>query len=71
MFYHLRKRKIFSEEVATFYAAQVVLALEYLHSAMKIVYRDLKPENILLDEDGNLKLTDFGLATSKNYSYMI
>ena len=64
----MRKRKTFPEEVATFYAAQVILALEYLHSTMKIVYRDLKPENILLDEDGNLKLTDFGLATSENKS---
>jgi len=60
----LRKRKTFSEEIAMFYSAQVVLALEYLHSTLKIVYRDLKPENILLDEDGNIKLTDFGLATS-------
>lgn len=65
LFYHLRKSKSFSEEIAVFYSAQVVLALEYLHSYLKIVYRDLKPENILLDEEGNIKLTDFGLATSK------
>lgn len=37
------------------------MALGYLHEA-KILYRDLKPENIILDEDGYIKLGDFGLA---------
>ena len=41
--------------------AEVILALEYLHSK-KILYRDLKPENILVDERGHLRLTDFGLC---------
>jgi len=46
---------------ANFYACEIVLALEYLHSH-NIVYRDLKPENLLLDKDGHLKITDFGFA---------
>ncbi|KAL2523497.1 Serine/threonine-protein kinase WAG2 [Abeliophyllum distichum] len=44
-----------------FYAAEVLLALEYLH-AQGIVYRDLKPENILIREDGHIMLTDFDLC---------
>lgn len=47
--------------IANFYAAEIILALEYLHS-LSIVYRDLKPENLLIDRDGHLKITDFGFA---------
>lgn len=46
---------------ANFYAAEIVSALEYLHS-LQIVYRDLKPENLLINRDGHLKITDFGFA---------
>ncbi|XVE59534.1 hypothetical protein DITRI_Ditri05aG0053500 [Diplodiscus trichospermus] len=51
----------FSEQAARFYAAEVLLALEYLHM-LGIVYRDLKPENILVREDGLIMLTDFDLS---------
>lgn len=61
LFYLLRKNKKLPEEVAKFYAAEILLALEYLHSR-NIIYRDLKPENILLDKDGHIKLADFGLS---------
>lgn len=50
-----------SEEVVRVYAAEIVLALDYLHSR-EIVYRDVKPENIVLDGDGHIRVVDFGLA---------
>jgi len=61
LFQHLKNLEYFSEERARFYAAEILLALEFLHSK-KIVYRDLKPENVMLDSEGHIKLTDFGLA---------
>ena len=61
LFFHLKRSKQFSVDRARFYAAEILLALEYLHS-QGIVYRDLKAENILLDPSGHIKLTDFGLS---------
>ncbi len=61
LFFHLGKVGRFEEPRAKFYAAQITLALSYVHSC-NIIYRDLKPENVLLDEAGNIRLTDFGLS---------
>ncbi|KAI8808055.1 hypothetical protein BJ742DRAFT_289545 [Cladochytrium replicatum] len=52
---------VFDEDDARMYGAEVVLALEYLHSN-GITHRDLKPDNILLNEKGHIKLSDFGLS---------
>ncbi|KAE9335819.1 hypothetical protein PR003_g12821 [Phytophthora rubi] len=58
---HLERATRFSEEVAAFYAAELLLAVQQLHQH-GIVHRDLKPENVLLTEDGHLKLVDFGIS---------
>eukprot|EP01018_Ginkgo_biloba_P033059 Gb_00958 [translate_table: standard] len=59
---HRQTEKMFSESIIRFYAAEIVLALEHLHS-LGIVYRDLKPENILIQSNGHIMLTDFDLST--------
>ncbi|XP_053668320.1 putative serine/threonine-protein kinase PRKY [Anopheles marshallii] len=61
LFSYLRNAGRFDSGTANFYACEIVLALEYLHS-LSIVYRDLKPENLLLDREGHMKITDFGFA---------
>ncbi|XP_075486774.1 phototropin-2-like isoform X3 [Primulina tabacum] len=53
--------KILNEDSARFYAAEVVIGLEYLH-CLGIIYRDLKPENLLLQKDGHIVLADFDLS---------
>eukprot|EP00771_Trimastix_marina_P003883 gnl/Trimastix_PCT/595.p1 GENE.gnl/Trimastix_PCT/595~~gnl/Trimastix_PCT/595.p1 ORF type:complete len:494 (+),score=161.86 gnl/Trimastix_PCT/595:57-1484(+) len=61
IFFHLRRAGRFPEVLATFYIAEVICTLDYLHKH-DIIYRDLKPENIMLDPEGHIKITDFGLS---------
>lgn len=62
VFSYLRRARRFNEPTSQFYAAEIVLILEFLHDKQGVAYRDLKPENILIDADGHLKLVDFGFA---------
>jgi len=64
LFYHLRREAILSEATARFYCAELVLALEHLHTN-NVIHRDLKPENILISATGHVVLTDFGLAKER------
>ncbi|XP_076838683.1 rhodopsin kinase GRK1 [Brachyhypopomus gauderio] len=51
----------FDEPRACYYTAQIIQGLEHLHQK-RIIYRDLKPENVLLDNEGNVRISDLGLA---------
>ena len=62
VFSYLRRARRFNEATSQFYAAEIVLILEFLHEREGVAYRDLKPENILIDAEGHLKLVDFGFA---------
>jgi serum/glucocorticoid-regulated kinase 2 len=61
LYFHLSQWRRFPEVLARFFIAEVLCALEYLHS-VQVAYRDLKPENILLDAAGHVRLVDFGLS---------
>ena len=61
LLHHLKRFKRFKDDIAIFYAAEILIALEHLHQK-DIIYRDLKPENVLIGFDGHIKLTDFGLS---------
>mmetsp|Transcript_48780 Transcript_48780/g.62596 ORF Transcript_48780/g.62596 Transcript_48780/m.62596 type:complete len:702 (-) Transcript_48780:145-2250(-) len=61
LFFHLSRFRKFPEHVARFYAAELIVALDFLHKH-GVIYRDMKPENVLLDAEGHVKLGDFGLA---------
>ncbi|KAM7051006.1 G protein-coupled receptor kinase 3 isoform 2-T2 [Molossus nigricans] len=59
--YHLSQHGVFSETEMRFYATEIILGLEHMHTR-SVVYRDLKPANILLDEYGHVRISDLGLA---------
>ncbi|XP_074563934.1 3-phosphoinositide-dependent protein kinase 2-like [Curcuma longa] len=59
LFDQITRRGRLTENEAHFYAAEVIDALEYIHS-MGLIHRDIKPENLLLTSDGHIKIADFG-----------
>lgn len=61
MFSCIRRNERLPNNTSRFYAAEIVLAIRYLHS-LQVAHRDLKPENLLLDSEGHIKLSDFGFA---------
>ncbi|KRZ68810.1 Serine/threonine-protein kinase LATS2 [Trichinella papuae] len=64
----LIKKGIFSEDLARFYIAELVCAVESVHR-LGFIHRDIKPDNILIDRDGHIKLTDFGLCTGLRWTH--
>ena len=61
LYHKLKTDGCLPEDLVRFYTAQIAIALQHLHE-FGIAYRDLKPENILIDEDGYIKLCDFGAS---------
>mmetsp|Transcript_41347 Transcript_41347/g.30405 ORF Transcript_41347/g.30405 Transcript_41347/m.30405 type:complete len:140 (-) Transcript_41347:996-1415(-) len=59
--YHICKHRRFTEEQTRFFIACLVSGLEFIHNK-NIIHRDIKPENLVLDDDGYLRVTDFGIA---------
>jgi tRNA A-37 threonylcarbamoyl transferase component Bud32 len=66
LFYHLNMRGQLPVRDTQLYAAELVLAISYLHD-LNILYRDLKPSNIMIDSDGHIGVVDFGLSKQHIY----
>nr|VZH91152.1 unnamed protein product [Spirometra erinaceieuropaei] len=61
LMYHMQRHLRLPEDYAKFYAAEICIALNFLHER-QIVYRDLKLDNVLMDCEGHIKLTDYGMC---------
>ncbi|XP_057968846.1 uncharacterized protein LOC131158188 [Malania oleifera] len=65
----LMREETLTETVARFYIAQSVLAIESIHKH-HYIHRDIKPDNLLLDQNGHMKLSDFGLCKPLDCTYL-
>ena len=66
----LLREEVLSEDDSRFYIAQMICAVQEVHS-MGWIHRDLKPDNFLIDGNGHLKLSDFGLAFSPHWAHQM
>lgn len=56
------KKRVLTPEEGAYVGMEVCRALDYAHRRMKVVHRDITPRNVMLDEEGQVKLIDFGIA---------